>query len=78
MSQYGHMPVDFSVNCNPLGPPLAVQKAICDSVDTIDVYPDPLCRRLCREISEVTGVDLNKIVCGNGAADLIYRFIFAS
>ncbi len=77
MSQYGHMPVDFSVNCNPLGPPLGVQKAICDSVDTIDVYPDPLCRRLCREISEVTGVDSKKIVCGNGAADMIYRLVQA-
>ena len=37
-------------------------------------YPDPLCRDLCDAIGEYEGVDPSYVICGNGAADIIFRF----
>ena len=31
--------LDFSANCNPLGTPENVRKAVCDSLDHINEYP---------------------------------------
>lgn len=66
---------DFSANTNPFGMPEGVKKALISSVDKWNAYPDPFCRALKEKISEKTGVDPDKIVCGNGAADLIYRIV---
>jgi threonine-phosphate decarboxylase len=74
---YNRKPVDFSANLSPLGMPESVRRAIRDSVSEAEHYPDPLCRRLRDAISEVTGVPAQSILCGNGAADLIYRAVFA-
>lgn len=67
---------DFSVNVNPLGIPWAVQQILRDSVGHWDCYPDPQCRQLTRELAGHHGVEGERIVCGNGAADLIYRLAF--
>ena len=40
-------------------------------------YPDPLCRDLRRAIAAHDGVGEEQVVCGNGAADLIFRLVFA-
>lgn len=74
---YGNMPLDFSANCNPLGVPDGVRQAIWDTAGCVDVYGDPLCRRLCAAIGEKIGVTPSQILCGNGAADLIYRVVLA-
>ncbi len=65
--------IDFSANVNPLGMPPAVKRAIIDNIDAFSNYPDPLCRELIDEISIYEKVPKNYIVCGNGAADIIYR-----
>lgn len=65
--------IDFSANINPLGMPKAVKKAIVDNIDTFSAYPDPLCRELIEEISKHKKIPAEYIICGNGAADIIYR-----
>lgn len=69
--------LDFSANINPLGLPQRVKQAIRDSVDRFDVYPDPLCRELITGLSVHEGVPREWILCGNGAADIIYRTVYA-
>lgn len=69
--------LDFSANINPLGLPEGVQQALMDSVKEFDVYPDPLCRELVRTLARHEGVSEEWILCGNGAADLIFRTVYA-
>ncbi len=69
--------LDFSANINPLGLPAGVRQAIRDSVESFDIYPDPLCRELVAGLSNHEGVPPEWILCGNGAADLIYRTVYA-
>lgn len=73
----GKMPLDFSANCNPLGTPKGVIKAVCDSAKNASAYPDPLCRRLVKAISENEGVKECALLCGAGAADIIFRLAAA-
>lgn len=69
--------LDFSANINPLGTPLAVTDAMKDQLNDLTNYPDPDCTLLCEGISKSEGVCEEFILCGNGAADLIYRLCFA-
>lgn len=71
------MIIDFSANVNPLGMPIAVKRAIIDSIDDFSNYPDPLCRDLINEISKHENIPAEYIVCGNGSADIIYRIAAA-
>lgn len=75
--EYGYPPLDFSASCNPLGVPDGVRAAICAAAAGADRYPDPLCRRLRHAIAEHEGVLTGQVLCGNGAADLIYRLVLA-
>ena len=70
---YGFMPVDFSANVSPLGMPEAVRKAAEEALGQAERYPDPLCRELVREIAASEDTDSGFIMCGNGAADLVFR-----
>ena len=74
----GGEPLDFSANCNPLGIPDSVPAAIAGAAARADRYPDPLCRRLRAGLSEKLGVPADWILCGNGAADLIFRLALAT
>lgn len=76
-AEYGRAPLDFSANVSPLGVPLGVQKAIAAAAEMADRYPDPLCRILCRKIGEKEAISPDRILCGNGAADLIWRLAAA-
>lgn len=67
--------IDFSANINPLGMPEVVKQAIKDNVDNYMCYPDPLNRSLTKAIAKHDGVNENSIVCGNGAADVIFRTV---
>jgi threonine-phosphate decarboxylase len=75
--EYGSAPLDFSSNLSPLGIPASVRSAMERAAATVDRYPDPLCRRLREAIAQAEGVDAAQCLCGNGAADLIYRVAFA-
>lgn len=69
--------LDFSANINPLGMSPGVREAIAKSFRENLHYPDPLCRELCAALGESEGLDPEKIICGNGGADLIYRLAYA-
>lgn len=75
--QYGYAPADFSANVSPLGVPESVRNAVMASLDHIDRYPDPLCRKLIRELAEFESIEPEYIICGNGAADLLFRIVQA-
>lgn len=74
---HGRPPLDFSANISPLGVPTGVQKALRDAAGRADRYPDPLCRELRAALSAHEGVPAEWILCGNGAADLIFRAVLA-
>ena len=67
--------LDFSVNINPLGAPEAVRAAVAMAANSLEAYPDPYCSKLREAISESVGVKENYLLCGNGAAELIYQFV---
>jgi len=69
--------LDFSANINPLGIPEGVQEAAQKAVADCIHYPDPYCRELTAAIAKKERVPESFILCGNGAADLIYRFVVA-
>lgn len=66
---------DFSANLNPLGMPESVKNALEKSVSEWEKYPDPFCRSLVKKLSEQEDFPPENIVCGNGAADLIFRIV---
>lgn len=69
----GEQPLDFSANINPLGIPEPVKKALHEAVDFCDRYPDPLCRELRSAISQAEHIPAERIFCGNGTAEVLYR-----
>lgn len=71
--EYGKAPVDFSMNVNPMGMSMHVRYAISKASDKAYRYPDPLCRKLRKKLSETESVPEDWIFCGNGAADIIFR-----
>lgn len=68
---------DFSANLNPLGMPASVKRAIVENIDKYEHYPDTHCTALRRALAARERVAEERIVCGNGAADLIYRAVQA-
>ena len=77
-AQYGQDALDFSANVSPLGLPEGVAKAITAALATADRYPDPLCRALRAKLAVHETVPAAHILCGNGAADLIFRLVWAA
>ncbi len=65
--------LDFSVNTNPLGMPEAARRALFDATDALARYPDPQCRALRQALAKKHGVAPDMFLCGNGAADMIFR-----
>lgn len=65
--------LDFSVNTNPLGMPRRVGDALVQRQAEFASYPDPHCRSLRRALAHKHHLDEQNILCGNGAADLIFR-----
>lgn len=69
--------LDFSANINPLGMPEGVKMAMIGAMEECARYPDSSSRRLKAAISACHEVSENKIICGNGAADLIFTAVQA-
>jgi len=73
---------DFSANINPLGMPESVRAAAEEGVLFSEHYPEPDSRSLCRALAGYESQNLlrgadrltadENIICGNGAAELIY------
>ena len=72
---YAHsQPVlDFSANINPLGYPPGLKETLIENIDSFQRYPDAHCWALRQAIAAHHGVDAGQVLCGNGAADIIYR-----
>lgn len=70
----GEILYDFSANTNPFGTPEGVRDAMVQALSTVHHYPDPYCRELVQAIADYEGVSREYILCGNGAAELIYAY----
>ena len=70
----GKIQLDFSANTNPYGTPRGVLDAMSAVLTRVHQYPDPYCRELVKAISEFEGVPKDWILCGSGAAELIYSY----
>ncbi len=68
---------DFSTNVNLSGMPEGVIRAACEGVKLSSRYPDTECSDLRKAISNVLSIPAEQIICGNGAADLIYSIVLA-
>ena len=69
--------VDFSANCNPMGTPGKVRQAVTDSLDELVNYPQVGYESLKKAIAQYEQVNKEQVICGNGAAELIYTLILA-
>ena len=69
--------LDFSANVNPLGTPPEVVEAVREAAARLAPYPDPYCGALRERLAALHGVDAADILCGNGAAELIFQFALA-
>ena len=63
---------DFSINVNPLGMPLASIQAAHEGIVLTGRYPDYRAEQLCRAIAKVKNIPADRIIPGNGAAELLY------
>lgn len=66
--------LDFSANTNPFGTPQGVIQALQTALPNLHRYPDPYCRKLIGAISAHEQVPAEYILCGSGAAELIYSY----
>lgn len=69
--------LDFSANINPLGTPEAVIRAAQESMTRVAHYPDAHQEKLKRALSEYEKVPEEWLICGNGAAELIFVLVQA-
>ena len=69
--------LDFSANINPLGMPEQVLAAAVSGISECSRYPDPYFRKLREKLSVYESISPENIVCGNGAADIIFRLVHA-
>lgn len=76
-ARYGGPVLDCSANLNPLGMPPQVGEAAACAAAQASPYPDPLCRALRAAIAAHDGVASGQVLCGGGAAELIFRLAYA-
>lgn len=69
---------DFSANINPQGMPKEIREAVLQSMDSLSHYPDIECGPLKEAIAKAEGINPGWVLCGNGAADLVFRLIYAA
>ena len=69
--------LDFSSNMNPLGTPPRVIQAARESMEDICNYPDIQQEKLISGISAWENLPTEWIICGNGAAEVIFTLVHA-
>lgn len=69
--------LDFSANINPFGLPEGVKKRIIEKINTFSRYPDSQSRVLRERLGEIWKVNPKSVICGNGAADLVFQLAAA-
>lgn len=70
--------IDFSANCNPFGTPPGVIRAICAAAEEIRNYPDVECEELRNAVGAHENQDPDTVICGNGAADVIFSLVYGA
>lgn len=68
--------VDFSVNVNPYGPDAHVLRAVREA--PVDRYPDPTGLRARQALGERLELPAERLVLGNGAAELLWTLVEAT
>lgn len=63
--------LDFSANINPLGFPKGLKEYLYSMLDRLVYYPDPDYAELREEIGKYIGMNLENIIVGNGAIEII-------
>lgn len=69
--------LDFSVNLNPFGMPKEARRAAAESLSFCDRYPDSRAEALRAGLSSRYRIPGDRIVFGTGAAELIFRLVYA-
>ncbi len=64
--------LDYSANVNPLGIPEKLRELIISNIDLLSSYPDPECNDLRKDISSYLDIPSDRIIIGNGAAEIIF------
>lgn len=64
--------IDFSANCNPLGTPKGVLEAGIEGLQQVFQYPQVGYWPLRNAIAQYEAVTAEQVICGNGAAELIF------
>lgn len=65
--------LDYSANISPMGLPKGVQAALVKAVGQCHCYPDSSSERLISALSQYHQIASDFLICGNGAADLIFQ-----
>ena len=66
--------LDFSANVNPFGTPESVICAVKSAAENMAVYPDSYCTVLREKLAQKHNLFPENIICGNGAAELVFQF----
>lgn len=69
--------IDLSANINPFGPPAGVWDSLRKSMSDIVHYPDPESLVLKKTLSDALNQDLESMMLGNGAGELIFTVLQA-
>ncbi|WBM71567.1 threonine-phosphate decarboxylase CobD [Buttiauxella sp. WJP83] len=69
--------LDFSANINPLGLSERVKSLIISHLDVIERYPDIEYRHLHQALAMANQCDVEQVMAGNGATELIYGLVRA-
>lgn len=69
--------LDFSANINPLGTPASVIEAAGRGLKMIRNYPDVQKEALIKALAAYEHVPESYIICGNGAAELVFSLVWA-
>ena len=69
--------LDYSSNINPFGLPESLKKAISENMDILEKYPDPDYYDLRKNIAEYNNTEIDNVLAGNGATELIFLYMKA-
>lgn len=69
--------LDYSSNINPLGVPQKFIEMAREKFDTLVHYPDPYYIDLRKKIAEWNAVNMDNIIVGNGATEILFLYMRA-
>ena len=66
--------IKLNTNESPFPPSVGVLKAVEENADKLNLYPDPDCAELKRELAKLYGVEKENIYVSNGSDDILNFF----